>query len=82
MRHRKKGRKLGRTASHRQALRRNLAAALLRRERIITTVGKAKTTVCFGEIQLDSDCLLIGFYRILVEAKLAVGKAKIIVCHG
>lgn len=49
MRHRKKGRKLGRTASHRQALRRNMAAALLRRERIVTTVGKAKEVRPFVE---------------------------------
>jgi len=49
MRHRKRGRKLGRTASHRQALRRNLAAALLRRERVVTTVGKAKEVRPFVE---------------------------------
>jgi large subunit ribosomal protein L17 len=49
MRHAKKGRKLGRNTSHRQALRRNLAAALLRRERVITTVGKAKEVRPFVE---------------------------------
>jgi len=42
MRHRKAGRKLGRSASHRLALKRNLAMALIRHERIITTVAKAK----------------------------------------
>ena len=50
MRHRKKGRKLSRTASHRQALRRNLACALLRRERVITTPAKAKEVRPFVEL--------------------------------
>lgn len=49
MRHRTKGRKLNRTASHRQALRRNMAAALLRRERIVTTPQKAKEVRPFVE---------------------------------
>ena len=42
MRHRKGGFKLGRNASHRLALYRNLTMALVRHERIITTVPKAK----------------------------------------
>ncbi|NOZ22122.1 MAG: 50S ribosomal protein L17 [Planctomycetes bacterium] len=42
MRHKKKGRKLGRTSSHRKALRRNLAVSLLTHERIRTTAAKAK----------------------------------------
>lgn len=42
MRHLKRGRKLGRTTSHRKALLRNLATALLEHERIITTEAKAK----------------------------------------
>ena len=42
MRHRNAHRKLGRTSSHRTALRRNQAEALLRHERIETTVPKAK----------------------------------------
>jgi large subunit ribosomal protein L17 len=49
MKHRKKGRRLGRSSSHRQALRRNMAAALLRRERIITTPAKAKEVRPFVE---------------------------------
>ena len=49
MRHRKKGRKLSRTASHRAALRRNMAQALLRHERIVTTVAKAKEVRPFVE---------------------------------
>lgn len=42
MRHRKKGRKLGRNSSHRKAMFRNLATALFRHERIKTTQAKAK----------------------------------------
>ena len=42
MRHRKAGKKLGRNASHRRSLYRNLVMALIRHERIITTLPKAK----------------------------------------
>ncbi|PIE57936.1 MAG: 50S ribosomal protein L17 [Desulfobulbus propionicus] len=42
MRHRKAGRKLGRTASHRKAMLRNMVTSLLEHERIVTTVPKAK----------------------------------------
>src|SRR5262245_30150785 len=49
MRHRKAGRKLGRNASHRLALYRNLAKALIRHERIITTLEKAKAVRPFVE---------------------------------
>jgi len=42
MRHRKRGRHLNRTSSHRVAMRRNLAANLFLVERIKTTPAKAK----------------------------------------
>lgn len=42
MRHKKGYRKLNRTMSHRQALLRNLATALIREEQIVTTLPKAK----------------------------------------
>jgi large subunit ribosomal protein L17 len=42
MRHRKAGRKLGRNASHRDAMFRNMVTSLLEQERIVTTVPKAK----------------------------------------
>ena len=42
MRHRKTGRKLGRTSSHRAAMMRNIVTSLLDMERIVTTVPKAK----------------------------------------
>lgn len=49
MRHRIAGKKLGRNASHRLALYRNLALALFRHERIITTLPKAKAVRPFVE---------------------------------
>ncbi|HEY0147433.1 MAG TPA: 50S ribosomal protein L17 [Allosphingosinicella sp.] len=42
MRHRVAGRKLQRTSSHRAALFRNMAAALIKHEQITTTLAKAK----------------------------------------
>jgi large subunit ribosomal protein L17 len=42
MRHRVGGRKLQRTSSHRTAMFRNMAAALIKHEQITTTVAKAK----------------------------------------
>ena len=49
MRHLKAGRKLNRSASHRQALMRNLTRALIEHGRIITTVEKAKELRPFVE---------------------------------
>ena len=42
MRHRREGRKLGRNASHRKALFRNMVTDFLDKEHLITTVPKAK----------------------------------------
>lgn len=42
MRHRYGGRKLQRTSSHRKALLRNMAAALIKHEQITTTTAKAR----------------------------------------
>ncbi len=42
MRHRLRGRKLNRTASHRKAMFANMANALIKHEQIITTLPKAK----------------------------------------
>ena len=53
MRHRVRGRRLGRSASHRNALRRNLARSLFltfgNKEHIVTTVDKAKFVQPFAE---------------------------------
>ena len=42
MRHRKQGRKLNRTASHRKAMFANMSASLIEHEQIVTTLPKAK----------------------------------------
>lgn len=42
MRHRKQGRKLNRTSSHRKAMFANMAASLIEHEQIVTTLPKAK----------------------------------------
>lgn len=42
MRHRKAGRKLNRTSSHRKAMFANMSAALIKHEQIVTTLPKAK----------------------------------------
>jgi len=49
MRHRKKGRKLGRTAQHRRATLRNMATSLFRHGRIETTTAKAKELRPYAE---------------------------------
>ena len=43
MKHRIKGKKLNRTSSHRKALFKNLAQAIIKHEQIITTLPKAKS---------------------------------------
>ena len=49
MRHRWTGRKLGRTSTHRKAMFRNMVTDFLDKERIITTVAKAKELRPFAE---------------------------------
>lgn len=49
MRHRIKGKKLGRTASHRKATLQALAIALIKEKRIVTTLSKAKELRVFIE---------------------------------
>ena len=49
MRHRKSGRKLNRNSSHRKALMKNLAIALIEKELIKTTAPKAKELRSFVE---------------------------------
>jgi large subunit ribosomal protein L17 len=42
MRHRKRGRQLSRTASHRRAMLKNMATSLFKHGRVVTTQAKAK----------------------------------------
>ena len=65
MRHRKRGKRLGRNASHRKALRRNMACSLLSRGRIRTTKEKAREVRQFAErlITLGKRAGLADFRR-------------------
>ena len=49
MRHRAKGRQLSRTATHRKALLRNMAASLFQHDAIVTTEAKAKELRPYAE---------------------------------
>lgn len=49
MRHRKKGRNLSRSPSHRKATLRNMATSLFRHERITTTTARAKELRPYAE---------------------------------
>lgn len=42
MRHRVSGKRLGRSSSHRQAMERNFICSVIKHERVVTTVQKAK----------------------------------------
>ncbi|MER3421973.1 MAG: 50S ribosomal protein L17 [Nitrospiraceae bacterium] len=52
MRHRKKGRQLGRNTNHRRALFRSLVTSLLEHERIETTEAKAKEIRGFTDLMI------------------------------
>lgn len=69
MRHRKAGRKLGRSSGHRRALYRNLVTELFRNERIKTTEAKAKA------IQPKAEKLItLGKRDTLHARRLAAGR--------
>jgi len=80
MRHRLKGRKLGRTTAHRQALERNLVQSLFIYGRVITTVEKAKEFRGRAEhlITLAKKGGLANFRRILRTVQSPVIAKKIV----
>lgn len=61
MRHRVSGKQLGRDHNHRKALRRNLMAALVQHEEIITTEAKAKA------IRAETEKLITKAKRALAQ---------------
>ena len=67
MRHRVKGRKLGRTASHRAATLKALATSLLKHKKIRTTLAKAKETRSF--VQLPTEDMLLILLKIKMLLK-------------
>lgn len=73
MRHRVRGRKLGRDSAHRKALRRNMIADLIAHERVITTEAKARMlrpaaerviTVAKRGLAKDDDAAVVHARRI------------------
>ena len=86
MRHRKSGRHLSRTSSHRSAMFRNMAASLIKHELIKTTVPKAKELRRVAEPLITmskSDSVSkrrLAFARL--RDKAAVGKlfAEVAIC--
>lgn len=71
MRHRKSGRHLNRTSSHRNAMMRNMAASLLRYEQIRTTVPKAKELRRFVE-----PLITLGKHPSLANRRLAFNRLR------
>lgn len=78
MRHLKAGRKLGRNASHRLALLRNLSMELFRHERIVTTVEKAKEARRFAERLITLAKRNTLHARRLVLARLGPGNKAVV----
>lgn len=78
MRHRKKGRQLGRNTKHRQSLYRNLLTSLFEHERIETTEAKAKELRGLTDkiISLGKEGTLHARRRVLsvLRSKEVVGK--------
>jgi large subunit ribosomal protein L17 len=78
----KSGRKLGRNASHRRALMRNLTCALIEHERIITTVAKAKAMRPFVERLITQAKKGTLHARRLVLARLGNNRATMMKLFG
>lgn len=71
MRHRKSGRHLNRTSSHRAAMMRNMATSLLRHEQIRTTLPKAKELRRFVE-----PLITLGKQPSLANRRLAFNRLR------
>lgn len=92
MRHRKAGKRLGRTSSHRIAMFRNMVTSLFEHERIITTTEKAKEVRPIAEKLITlakrgdthSRRQALGYMRskAIVEKLFTVIKDKFVNRHG
>ena len=71
MRHRKAGRKLNRTTSHRKAMFANMASSLIEHEQIVTTVPKAKEIRPFVE-----KLVTLGKKGDLASRRLAISRTR------
>ncbi len=79
MRHRNSGRKLGRKASHRDALWNNMVTALLTYGRIETTEAKAKELRMFAEPTIN---LAIGVNDVIAKGDAATPAEKAKLLHA
>jgi large subunit ribosomal protein L17 len=79
MRHRKAGKKLGRTSAHRAAMARNIAVALIEHERIVTTVPKAKNVKPFVEklVTLSKDPSQPNRRRVFAQVRSKAATTKL-----
>lgn len=79
MRHRKAGKKLGRTSSHRAAMARNIAVALITHERIVTTVPKAKNVKPFVEklVTMSKDASMHSRRRVFAQVRSKSATTKL-----
>jgi len=73
MRHKNRGRKLGRNSSHRKALGRNLLISLFSKGQIITTLAKAKEYASFAD-RLITIAKRTALKVAKMEKKLSAGK--------
>jgi large subunit ribosomal protein L17 len=79
MRHRKAGKKLGRTSSHRAAMARNMAVSLIEHERIVTTLPKAKNIKPFVEklVTLSKDATMHNRRRVFAQVRSKSATTKL-----
>jgi large subunit ribosomal protein L17 len=79
MRHRKAGKKLGRTSSHRAAMARNMAVSLIEHERIVTTLPKAKNVKPFVEklVTISKDPTMHNRRRVFAQVRSKSATTKL-----
>jgi large subunit ribosomal protein L17 len=79
MRHRKAGKKLGRTSAHRAAMARNMAVSLIEHERIVTTVPRAKNVKPFVEklVTLSKDATQHNRRRVFAQVRSKAATTKL-----
>ena len=79
MRHKKAGKKLGRTSSHRAAMARNMVVSLIEHERIITTVPKAKNVKPFVEklVTISKEATMHNRRRVFAQVRSKAAAKKL-----
>ncbi|NOT29427.1 MAG: 50S ribosomal protein L17 [Planctomycetes bacterium] len=84
MRHRKAGKKLGRTSSHRAAMARNMAVSLIEHERIVTTVPKAKNVKPFVEklVTLSKQATMHNRRQVFAQVRSKAATTKLFTVLG